>query len=96
MLEIFASWEWWQITLTAVFGTVWIVFIILDQRRKIAAKKLKARREQDLRAQGYSDEQIEEIMQQRNFHKCSVYAYSGEQGSGMSRHFVPNQKDGEK
>ena len=96
MLEIFASWEWWQIALTAVFGTVWIVFIILDQRRKIAAKKLKARREQDLRAQSYSDEQIEEIMQQRNFHKCSVYAYSAESGSGKSRCFVSNQKDGEK
>ncbi len=96
MLEIFASWEWWQIAITAVFGTVWIVFIILDQRRKIAAKKLKARREQELREQGYSDEQIEEIMQQRNFHKCSVYAYSAESGSGKSRCFVSNQKDGEK
>ena len=67
MLEIFASWEWWQISLMAVFGTVWIVFIILDQRRKIAAKKLKARREQELKALGYSDEQIKEIIQQRNF-----------------------------
>lgn len=80
MFEIFASWEWWQISLTAVFGTMWIAFIVLDKRRKIAAKKLKARREQELRAQGYSDEQIKEIIQQRNF--------------STARHFV--QKDGEK
>ena len=96
MLKIFANWEWWQIALTAVFGTVWIFFIILDKRRKKAAKKLRSRREQELREQGYSDEQIEEIMQQRNFHKGSVYAYSAESGSGKSRCFVPNQKDGEK
>lgn len=88
MLEIFANWEWWQIALTAVFGTVWIVFIILDKRRKIAAKKLKARREQDLRKQGYSDEQIKEMIERR------IYAFSAEQGSGKSRCFVP--KDGEK
>ena len=31
MLKIFANWEWWQIALTAVFGTVWIFFIILDK-----------------------------------------------------------------
>lgn len=67
MFEMFASWEWWQIALTAVFGTMWISFIVLDHRRKIAAKKLKARREQELKAQGYSDEQIKEIIQQRNF-----------------------------
>lgn len=67
MLEIFANWEWWQIALTAVFGTMWIVFIILDQRRKIAAKKLKVRREQELKDLGYSDEQIKEIIQHRNF-----------------------------
>lgn len=67
MFKIFANWEWWQIALTAVFGTVWIVFIILDKRRKIAAKKLKARREQELKDLGYSDEQIKEIIQQRNF-----------------------------
>lgn len=67
MLEIFANWEWWQIALTAVFGTVWIVFIILDQRRKIAFKKLRIRREQELKDLGYSDEQIKEIIQQRNF-----------------------------
>ena len=74
MLEIFASWEWWQIALTAVFGTVWIVFIILDQRRKIAAKKLKARRKhfsdkdfKELREHGYSYKQIKEIMQRPDF-----------------------------
>ncbi len=66
MLEIFANWEWWQIALTAVFGTVWIVFIILDQRRKVAAKKLRTRREHELREQGYSDKQIKEIIQLRN------------------------------
>lgn len=67
MFEIFASWEWWQIALTGVFGTMWIVFIVLDKRRIIAAKKLKARRVQELKAHGYSDEQIKEIMQQRNY-----------------------------
>lgn len=93
MFEIFASWEWWQIALTAVFGTMWIVFIILDHRRKIAAKKLKARREQELREQGYSDEQIKEIMKQ----KGSIYIFHGEQGSGISRYsVVQNSKDGEK
>lgn len=79
MFEIFASWEWWQIALTAVFGTMWIVFIVLDQRRKIAAKKLKARRENDLRAQGYSDEQIKEIIQHRIFSSaCSSAQKDGE------------------
>ena len=93
MFEMFASWEWWQIALTGVFGTMWIVFIVLDKRRKIAAKKLKARREQELRAQGYSDEQIKEIMKQ----KGPIYIFHGEQGSAMSRHsVVPNSKDGEK
>lgn len=90
MLKIFANWEWWQIALTAVFGTMWIVFIILDQRRKIAAKKLKARREQELRKQGYSDEQIKEIMKQ----KGPIYIFSSEQGLGKCRRFVP--KDGDK
>lgn len=85
MLEIFASWKWWQIALTAVFGTIWIVFIILDKRRKIAANKLRARREQ-----GYSDEQIKEIIEKR------IYVFCSEPGSGMSRHFVSKQKDGEK
>lgn len=67
MLGIFANWEWWQIALTAVFGTIWIVFIILDQRRKIAAKKLRAKRVQELKEQGYSDNEIEEMLQQRKF-----------------------------
>lgn len=67
MLKIFANWEWWQIALMVVFGTMWVVFMILDQRRKIAAKKLKVRREQELKDLGYSDEQIKEIIQQRNF-----------------------------
>ena len=93
MFEMFASWEWWQIALTAVFGTMWIVFIVLDKRRKIAAKKLKARWEQELKAQGYSDEQIKEIMKQ----KGPIYIFQGEQGSGMSLHsVVQNSKDGEK
>lgn len=90
MLEIFANWEWWQIALMAVFGTVWIVFIILDKRRKIAAKKLRARREYELREQGYSDEQIKEIIEKR------IYAFYSKPGSGMSRHSVTNIKDGEK
>ena len=70
MLEIFANWELWQISLTAVFGTVLIVFIILDKRRKIAAKKLRARRDhfsyedfKELREHGLSYKQIKELMQ---------------------------------
>ena len=74
MLEIFASWEWWQIALMAVFGTVWIVFIILDQRRKVAAKKLKARRKhfydeafKELKEHGYSDKEVKEMLQSPDF-----------------------------
>lgn len=46
MLEIFAGWKLWQIILTAVFGTVWLVFIILDCRRKSKLRKLYKEREE--------------------------------------------------
>lgn len=61
------NWEWWQIGLTAVFGTVWIVFIILDFRRKSKLKKLIDLKVQELKSQGYSDELIKELMQRRDF-----------------------------
>ena len=62
MLEIFASWKLWQIIVTAVFGVVWIVFIVLDCRRKSKLKKLRKEREEFLKSCGYSDVQIEEIL----------------------------------
>ena len=62
MLEIFASWKLWQIIVTAVFGVVWIVFIVLDYRRKSKLKKLRKEREELLKSCGYSDVQIEEIL----------------------------------
>ena len=64
---MFANWEVWQIALTAVFGSIWLVFIILDIRRRIAAKKLRDQRIRELRRDGFSDQQIEEILQQRRF-----------------------------
>ena len=62
-MEIFSSWEWWQIALTAIFGTMWLVFIVLDIRRKISVKKRRAQIVQDLRRDGLSDEQIQEYLQ---------------------------------
>ncbi len=38
---MFGNWELWQIILTVVFGTVWVVFTVLNIRRKILAKKWK-------------------------------------------------------
>lgn len=38
---MFENWELWQIILTAVFGTVWAAFTVLNVRRKILAKKRK-------------------------------------------------------
>ncbi len=38
---MFGNWELWQIILTVVFGTVWVVFTVLNIRRKILAKKRK-------------------------------------------------------
>ena len=64
-MEIFSSWEWWQIALTAIFGTMWLVFIILDTKRKIAAKKRRAQIIDELRRDGLSDDQIAEYFQQR-------------------------------
>ena len=64
-MEIFSIWEWWQIALTAIFGAMWLVFIILDTRRKFAAKKRRKQIEEELRVQGLSDDQIAEYFQQR-------------------------------
>lgn len=76
---ISTTWVWWRLALTIIFGTVWLVFTILDVRRKIAAKKRREQMEQELKAQGLSDEQIAEYFHQR---KHLVYIYSGKQGSG--------------
>lgn len=62
MLEIFSEWSLWQIIVTAVFGVVWLVFFILDCRRKSKLKKLRKEREQKLKSCGYSDEQIKKIL----------------------------------
>ena len=62
-MEIFSSWEWWQIALTAIFGIMWLVFIILDTKRKIAVKKRRSQVVQDLKRDGLSDEQIQEYLQ---------------------------------
>lgn len=59
---MFEKWEIWQIALTSVFGSVWLVYFILDTRRKIAAKKRRKQRIQQLRRDGYSDVQIEEYL----------------------------------
>lgn len=63
MSEFFSMWEWWQILLTAVFGSVWLVFIILDIKRKISVKKRRKQIEQELRRDGLSDDQIQEYLQ---------------------------------
>lgn len=66
---MFSQWEVWQIALTAVFGSVWLVFFALDIRRRIAANKRKKQIIQELRRDGYSDELIHEMLQQRRFNK---------------------------
>lgn len=102
MLEIFAGWKLWQIILTAVFGAVWLIFFILDCRRKSKLKKLRAEREQELKACGYSDEQIKKILNSpKGLVKNSndIQIYSSEQDKGKSRVFIPpvqSEKDGEK
>ena len=100
MLEIFAGWKLWQIILTAVSGVVWIVFIVLDCRRKSKLKKLRKERAQELKACGYSDEQIKKILSSPkglSKNPNDIYLFCGEQGSGKSLHFVsPDLKDGEK
>ena len=76
------EWKAWQIILMAVFGTVWIVFFILDTKRKIALQKRRKAQEQELKAQGYSDKEIKEIMKQRNHPANKTYVFSKEQGTG--------------
>lgn len=74
MLEIFAGWKLWQIIVTAVFGVVWLVFIILDCRRKSKLKNLRREREQKLKSCGYSDEQIKEILDSpKGIYSCKEF-----------------------
>lgn len=102
MFEIFAGWNLCQIIVTAVFGVVWLVFIILDCRRKSKLKKLRKEREQKLKACGYSDEQIKKILNSpkglsKNFNEFQPFV--GEQGKGKSLSFIPpvqSKKGGEK
>ncbi len=100
MLEIFAGWKLWQIILTSVFGVVWLVFIVLDCRRKSKLKKLRKEREQELKAQGYSYEQIKKILNSPkglSKNPNDIYLFCGKAGTGMSRQAVSeNSKDGEK
>ncbi|MCM1380915.1 MAG: hypothetical protein NC192_03180, partial [Muribaculaceae bacterium] len=51
----------------AVFGLVWVVFFILDCRRKLKVKKLRAEREQMLKSRGCSDEQIKKLLNDPKF-----------------------------
>lgn len=74
MFEIFAGWKLWQIIVTAVFGVVWFVFIILDCRRKSKLKKLRKERHQILKESGFSDEQIKEIFDSpKGIYSCEVF-----------------------
>lgn len=104
MLEIFAGWKLWQIVLTAVFGAVWLVFFILDCRRKSKLKKLRKHREELLKSWGYSDEQINKLLSDPKFLSLlaqqrtnELNLYCGKAGSGMSLNAVSKiSKDGEK
>ncbi|MDE6133020.1 MAG: hypothetical protein K2G04_06590 [Oscillospiraceae bacterium] len=104
MLEIFAGWKLWQIILTAVFGAVWLVFIVLDCRRKSKLKKLRREREKILKSRGYSDEQIKKLLSDPKFLSLlaqqrtnELNLYCGKSGSGMSRIAGSEiSKDGEK
>ena len=104
MLEIFAGWKLWQIIVTAVFGVVWAVFIVLDCRRKSKLKKLRKHREQILKARGYSDEEIKKLLNDPKFlsllaqnRTSELNLYCGKAGSGMSLHTASEiSKDGEK
>lgn len=60
------EWEIWQIVLMVVFGTIWLVFFLLDLRRKSEAKKLYQKRVNALKADGLTDEEIKEVMKHYN------------------------------
>lgn len=60
------EWKVWQIVLMAIFGSMWVVFTIIDLRRKAAAKKREQEKREKLKAAGYPDEMIKEILQNRN------------------------------
>lgn len=59
-------WKAWQIVLLVVFGTIWLVFFLLDLRRKSEAKKLYQKRVNALKADGLTDEEIKEVMKHYN------------------------------
>lgn len=63
---MFGEWKVWQIVLMAIFGSIWVVLTIVDLRRKAAAKKREQEKREKLKAAGYSDEMIKEILQNRN------------------------------
>lgn len=63
---MFSNWSLWQIVLMAIFGSMWVVLTIVDLRRKAAAKKREQQKREKLKAAGYPDEMIKEIMQNRN------------------------------
>lgn len=104
MLEIFADWKLWQIIVTAVFGIVWLVFIVLDFRRKSKLKKLRKHREQMLKSQGCSDEEIKKLLNDPKFlsllaqnRTSELNLYVGKAGSKLAVQAVAEaSKDGEK
>lgn len=63
---MFGEWKVWQIVLMAIFGSMWVVLTIVDLRRKAAAKKREQEKREKLKAAGYPDEIIKEILQNRN------------------------------
>lgn len=63
---MFEIWKTWQIVLMVIFGAMWVVLTIIDLRRKAAAKKREQEKREKLKAAGYSDEMIKEILQNRN------------------------------
>ena len=63
---MFGEWKVWQIVLMAIFGSMWVVLTIVDLRRKAAAKKREQEKREKLKAAGYTAEQIDEILRNRN------------------------------
>ena len=63
---MFSNWSLWQIVLMAIFGSMWVVLTIVDLRRKAAAKKMEQQKREKLKASGYTAEQIDEILRNRN------------------------------
>ncbi len=83
---MFGEWKVWQIVLMAIFGSIWVVLTIIDLRRKAAAKKREQEKREKLKAAGFPDEMIKEILQNRNHpaHK-ELYVFSNEQGKAVNK-----------